>query len=134
MTPFDWTDYLTVARILAIRPDDASRRSAVSRAYYACYGIAARYAIDHEFPHAVVTHDRVWGWYRHLDTPTGREINILGKRIKERRIAADYQADDAWVAQQAITICDWANDLLALLRALPDDPEPQLTIDAPSVT
>ena len=90
MTQFDWRDYLPLARVLAGRPDDASRRSVVSRAYYACYGIATRYALDHDFPHTVVTHDRVWGWYRHLDDPTGREINILGKRIKERRIAADY--------------------------------------------
>ena len=125
MTPFNWTDYLPLARVLAAQADSAARRSAVSRAYYACYGIAVRYALDHDFPHRIVTHDRVWGWYRQLDDPTGREINILGKRIKERRIAADYQADDPRVARQAITICDWADELLALLRALADSPEPR---------
>lgn len=129
MTPFEWTDYLQLAQILATRMDNASRRSAVSRAYYACYGIAARYALSHDFAHTVVTHDRVWGWYRHLDDPIGREINILGKRIKEHRIAADYQADDARVAQRAIMICDWAGDLVALLRALPDDLESSLEPD-----
>ena len=85
MTPFQWIDYPPLARMLAVRTDDASRRSAVSRACYARYGIAARYALAHDFPHTVVTHDRVWGWSRQLDDPTGREINILGKRIKERR-------------------------------------------------
>lgn len=133
MTTFEWIDYLPLAQMLVVQTDDASRRSAVSRAYYVCYGIAASYALRHGFPHPVVTHDRIWSWFRHLEDPIGREINILGKRIKERRIAADYWATDAQVAQQAHTICNWADELIGLLRALPDASEPQPMADSPSV-
>lgn len=121
--PFDWADYLSFARTLAKASDDASRRSAISRAYYACYGIATSYALSRDFPHSVVTHDRVWGWYRQLDDPIGSDINVLGKRIKDRRLAADYHAHDDIIATQARIVCSWADELVALLQALPDDLE-----------
>lgn len=134
MTPFAWTDYLTLAWTMAMAPDDASRRSAISRAYYACYGVAADYALSRGFPHSVVTHDRVWRWYRQMDDPVGWDINTLGHRIKDRRVAADYRAHDGRVASQARIVCGWAEELLALLRTLPDASGPQPAADAPSVT
>lgn len=127
--PFEWADYLSLAKTLAMAPDDASRRSAISRAYYACYGIAAGYALSRDFPHSVVTHDRVWGWYRQLNDPIGSDINVLAKRIKDRRLAADYRAHDDIIATQARVVCGWADELLALLRALPDDLESSLEPD-----
>src|SRR5579884_4552790 len=49
MPPFDWSQYLATARFLAAQagtglPEEAACRSAVSRAYYAAYGYALRYA------------------------------------------------------------------------------------------
>lgn len=134
MTAFEWGEYLTLALRLANEPDEASRRSAISRAYYACYGIAASYALSRGFPHSVVTHDRVWEWYLRLDDPSGGRINELGKRIKDRRVVADYRANDDRIATQARAVCGWTDELLALLRALPDASRPQPTIDAASVT
>lgn len=99
MIRFDWADYLSLARSLAGEVDDASRRSAISRSYYACFGVAARYAIAHGFPHRVVTHDRVWEWFRQPDIASGRDINEFGKRLRERRVAADYRADDPQIAR-----------------------------------
>ena len=132
--PFDWADYLSLAWTLATAPDDASRRSAISRAYYACYGIAASYALSRDFPHSVVTHDRVWSWYRQMDDPIGGDINALGKRIKDRRLAADYRAHNDIIATQARVVCGWADELVALLRTLPDASAPRLAADAPSGT
>ena len=47
---FDWSGYLAVARFLASGeghpPEEAARRSAVSRAYYAAFGSALRYAAN----------------------------------------------------------------------------------------
>jgi hypothetical protein len=37
---FDWTSYFVLARELAKRPEEASRRTAVSRAYYAIFNKA----------------------------------------------------------------------------------------------
>ena len=123
MTPFDWGEYLTLALRLANEQDEASRRSAISRAYYACYGLAATYALSQGFSHTVVTHDRVWEWYLRLDDPSGGRINELGKRIKDRRLAADYRAHDDIVATQARIVCGWANELVTLLQSLPEDLE-----------
>jgi len=36
----NWNDYLTLAERLKDEEDDASRRSAISRAYYAAYNVA----------------------------------------------------------------------------------------------
>ena len=121
--PFDWADYLSLAWRLANEPDEASRRSAVSRAHYACYGTAARYALEHGFPHAVVTHDRIWEWYHRLDDPSGRLINEIGKQVRDSRIVADYRADDDRIAAQARVVCRWADQLSELLSVLPDPTE-----------
>ncbi len=129
MTPFDWRAYLTLALKLASEPDEASRRSAISRAYYACYGLATTYALRQGFSHVVVTHDRIWEWHLRLGDPSGGRINEIGKRIKNSRIAADYRADDDHVASRAGLICLWADQLVALLQALPDDLESSLESD-----
>jgi len=90
---------------LATWSDAASRRSSIRRAYYVCYGIAADYALSRNFSQSVVTHDRIWNWYRQMDDPIGREINVLGKRIKDRRITADYRTHDDHIATQAGIVC-----------------------------
>jgi hypothetical protein len=42
---FDWSDYLTLAKQLATNADEASKRAAISRAYYAAFGLARNYVI-----------------------------------------------------------------------------------------
>jgi hypothetical protein len=49
--PFDWREYLEVARFLrgqagAGFSEEAGQRALISRAYYAAYGYALRYACD----------------------------------------------------------------------------------------
>lgn len=46
---FDWAGYLSLADYLASRPDEAARRSAISRAYYYVYNIALRRAEQNGF-------------------------------------------------------------------------------------
>ena len=38
--PFDWNEYLVLARQLATAGDEASKRSAISRAYYFVFKMA----------------------------------------------------------------------------------------------
>ena len=40
MPPFDWNQFLTLARTLSENADEASLRSAVSRAYYCAFNTA----------------------------------------------------------------------------------------------
>ena len=47
--PFDWSEFLTLADELGKRADEASLRSALSRAYYYVYHLALRRAQDNNF-------------------------------------------------------------------------------------
>ncbi len=132
MTPFDWGRYLSLAYTLAADPDEASQRSAISRAYYACFGRASSYARNHGYTQSGSSHDRVWEWFKQSRLPSGGDINELGKRIKNRRTVADYRATDPIIMQQGNMVVDWASELLELLLALPKTSEPQLAADAPS--
>lgn len=93
---FDWQDYLALAQRLATEPDDASRRSAVSRAYYAAFHAARLYLAT---VHGVHTPDRgdvhafVWSELRR----PGRSRSELaaahhGDRLRVDRRKADYDA------------------------------------------
>ena len=43
--PFDWTEYARLAEELGTRPDEASLRTAISRAYYSVYHQARDYLL-----------------------------------------------------------------------------------------
>lgn len=47
--PFNWNGYFTLANELARRADEASRRSAISRAYYYVYHLALGRAATNGF-------------------------------------------------------------------------------------
>jgi uncharacterized protein (UPF0332 family) len=51
---FDWQDYFKLAQILRQNPvvglDEASKRTVVSRAYYAAFHIASNYALNSKHP------------------------------------------------------------------------------------
>jgi uncharacterized protein (UPF0332 family) len=88
---FDWTSYLVLARELAKRPDEASRRTAVSRAYYAIFN-KARLLLEGEGTVVSSTgraHDDIW---RTLESAGRgrRRLGAEGKRLREMRRKADY--------------------------------------------
>ncbi len=89
---FDWTLYLDLARRLGKEPDEASKRSAVSRAYYAVFN-RARELLEAEGTPVTNTgkaHDDVW---RTLEAAGRgrRKLGIEGKRLRETRRKADYE-------------------------------------------
>jgi uncharacterized protein (UPF0332 family) len=88
---FDWASYLVLARELAKQPDEASHRSAVSRAYYAIFNMA-RLLLEGEGTAITSTgraHDDVW---RALEAAGRgrRKLGADGKRLREMRRKADY--------------------------------------------
>ena len=99
---FDWTSYLVLARELAKQPDEASRRTAVSRAYYAIFN-KARLVLAGEGTVISSTgraHDDVW---RALEAAGRgrRRLGAEGKRLREMRRKADY--DGAVPALEKVT-------------------------------
>ncbi len=121
---FDWATYLDVADALVTRVGgEAAERSAISRAYYACYGVASAYA---RARHAPLTrtgrdHTTVWNWF--LATPASDPVSWRvgqnGRRLKQWRIAADYDAAYRGIPSVAQNALATARQLLADLGSLP---------------
>lgn len=95
---FDWAEYLSVAdELLAKVGGEGAERSAISRAYYACYGTAWRHAYSNQAPltGSGADHRAVWDWYLTGPGPGSvmvrTRIGENGKRLKNWRIIADYQ-------------------------------------------
>ncbi len=95
--PFDWINYLTLAESLAEEPsDEASRRTAISRAYYFVYNIASDRLRSRgaQFPGGESPHNWCWNKYRKGPDPTCVQLGINGQRMKPRWEWADYKKAD----------------------------------------
>jgi len=92
---FDWGLYLQLARELGGRPDDASKRTAVSRAYYSAYHAANDFlkANGIATDAARGSHVRVWRVYVKSSKPECVRIGVDGLRLKDARVDADYRPD-----------------------------------------
>lgn len=91
--PFDWTLYLGVAKALASQAgDEAALRSAISRAYYAAFGLAAARARTEggAVPRTGEAHAEVWKHFESANDQYRRKIGQDGKRLRWRRRQADY--------------------------------------------
>lgn len=91
----NWFDYLDLAEEWAGEPEEAHKRSAVSRAYYAMFCTARnelRDAIeDYGPPECGSEHKYVWDLYKEDRHPRGtRAIGVLGSRLRRYRNRVDY--------------------------------------------
>ena len=84
---FDWPDYLALASKLT-GGDEASQRTAISRAYYAAFHAARRH-VQHAHPDVRLprhggVHDEVW---RALEGGSREERSAAfsGRRLKDKR-------------------------------------------------
>lgn len=89
---FEWTAYLVLAQDLAERDDEASHRSAVSRAYYAAFGVAALAlaGAGRLIPTDAAAHQFVWSVFKEADDGPLYYIGLDGERLRKRRRGADY--------------------------------------------
>ena len=91
MTDFDWSDYLPLAERLAADNDEAARRSAISRAYYAAYHAAARYVRARQLLVDNHTHQTVWRVLAGDADPARQHAGVSGQRLHYLRTEADYR-------------------------------------------
>ena len=127
---FVWLDYLVLAEALlqahtTLAPEEACCRAAISRAYYAVYGVARRRARDQEglrLPPAAEAHQRVITHYRHGTSPLHRAIGDSLRQLRSDRNRADY--DDQLVRPLALAqFAVWrARQVVGQLAALPPAP------------
>jgi len=91
--PFDFNEFLVLAQELGARTDEASKRSAISRAYYTAYHLAVRRAEANVGPfNGHSKHNWCWEQYTKTKDPDTQQIGIDGGRMKRRRHIADYNA------------------------------------------
>ena len=101
--PFDWNDFLLLAEELANRNDTASKRTAISRAYYSILNIAiARVKAVGGQPPNENTHNWCWQKYNAGPDPACIQLGITGQRIKAKRVRADYETADFTNLEQEV--------------------------------
>ncbi len=91
---FSWSDFLSLARQLGLGTDEASKRTAVSRAYYAAFGVARGWLVNQANVHVPSTgkaHDIVWDEFERRGDRESVSIAHNGRRLKDKRRKADYE-------------------------------------------
>ena len=124
--PFDWLEYLRLAQNLAANGDEASKRTAISRAYYFIFNLAYVRAETNcgPKPSGAGFHEWCWDRYRSNADAACSAIGVQGDRLKWRRVQVDYKNQDIRRLDEAcnITILDVQQlhaELAALNPALP---------------
>jgi uncharacterized protein (UPF0332 family) len=96
---FDWNNFLILAEEIATRGDEASKRTAISRAYYFVFHLALARAELTAGPFRVGENSHRWCWERYQDTyyktrdKACNQLWMTGDRMKRRRVKADYKQD-----------------------------------------
>lgn len=93
---FEFAQFLLYAQRLAARTDcdEAERRSAVSRAYYAAYHATRKrllIAAASTVHTAEGSHEKVWNLAKVSPDESIKLAGKAGERLKERRVEADYR-------------------------------------------
>ena len=90
-------DFLKAADILKGSPEEASRRSAVSRAYYSLFHYIRVYLVRHNIPvpNDHTAHEKIPRYLRNSGLPRARELGSTVADLKDDRIEADYEMDVA---------------------------------------
>jgi|SRR5580700_6931587 hypothetical protein len=99
---FAWSEYLTLAQRLAQQEDEASQRTAISRAYYAAFHLARRHVAQAHpevpLPRHGAVHDVVW-----TTLEQGRREERAaahgGRRLRQKRSLADLRDAGALVSE-----------------------------------
>jgi hypothetical protein len=95
MTAFDSRTFLDVADELGQRTDQAARRTALGRAYYAILGVAYR-ALPQSDQARIgpgQIHETTWALYSAATAQSSRRVGGIGLRLRMFRRRADYRAD-----------------------------------------
>lgn len=122
--PFNWSQYLTLAKTLSKAvSDEASLRSAVSRSYYAAFKLASeraeRNGYREKFDETGGSHQLVWDLYgRNAKSTDCVRLALLGPRMKRRRVKADYRAEYPKLTDEVRFAIEDADECVTLLARL----------------
>lgn len=114
---FNWDEYLTLAKSLSTNADEASHRSAISRAYYFAFHAATIKAKLGGYTDR--THSRLWFFYQRQTDRNARRISTLGNQMQTAREEADYVASVADVSKLMESQLTTASQFAAVLALVP---------------
>lgn len=137
---FAWSDYLVLAEALlqgrgTLAPEEACCRAAISRAYYAVYGVARTRARDQDglqLPATGDAHQRVIAHYFQGASPLHRAIGENLRRLRGARNRADYDDQLERPVTLAQSAVQRARTLLVQLQALTPTPSPPVDSGGPA--
>ena len=121
----NWRDYIVLANGMAAHPQEAMKRSAVSRAYYGAFNVCRRWLESSVTPiDDRVAHNQVWLTFRTADRATDdsrsnwRQVGSLGSSLRALRNRADYDDEVPGLGSQAREAVEAAERILELLPTL----------------
>ena len=119
--PFDWAEYFRLAEELRHRIDEASLRSAISRAYYYVYHLALARAEANAYKArpGEGKHMQLWRVYSASPEPDCQRLAVIAGRLKEKRERADYEDRFVRVADEVPVVLADAQKFAELLNRLP---------------
>jgi uncharacterized protein (UPF0332 family) len=122
---FDWSNYLTVAERLAsgdlrIAEEEACLRSAISRAYYAVFGMARSHARQDRVRTRMsgAEHGEIVVFFSRRYGAVGEEIAAQMNNLRRLRNRADYDDVFEELEESSLDSLSAARDVLALLATL----------------
>ena len=119
--PFNWNDFLSLAHQLAKSTDVASKRTAISRAYYCIFNVAFDRAISTgcQYPGKEGRHQWCWRQYSRSQDRSCTRLGTAGDRMKRRRVRVDYEAADIpRLDEETLRMLTDAQQFLTALAAL----------------
>ncbi len=126
---FNWNDYLILASELARKPDEASKRTAISRAYYCVFNLAYARAESTvgSRPKGARYHQWCWDQYKKTPDKTCARLGNTGDRLKRIRVDADYKDKAIFrLDEQVKSVLQDADEFLTMLACLDAKyPEPK---------
>jgi uncharacterized protein (UPF0332 family) len=127
--PFDWVGFINLAEELAKRTDEASLRSAISRAYYYAYHRALSRAVRNGYSRVSdeSSHRQLWQFYSAASSQsTCQRIAQMAFRLKDQRQRADYDQEFIRIADEVPDLLAEVKDFDRLLAGVPlDHPRPE---------
>lgn len=128
---FSWSDFYTLAEFLANQPDTpgpklAAYRSAISRAYYACFHCATEfyhtepfeYRSKYPLTNSSYDHNIIPNYYADANEPCRNEIGNYLAKLRERRRRADYDLNYRRLKTEALQSMAYAKIILNDLSKL----------------
>ena len=111
---FNWKDYVDLAEELLKREDEASHRSAVSRAYYGVFCIA-RNRLSMTYDKSRSVHWQVIKRLRESNNPKHKKLAKILSDLKRARERADYE-EDSFKREDAKIMVLLSKKALSLLK------------------